>query len=140
MSRPSRVSLDIGGGACLAASAVTLLAGSLQAAPVAFVGAEVRTVANGTIEDGVVVFENGIIRAVGSRSEVEIPPGAHVHDLSGKVLIPGLVDTHSHVGIYPRPAVPAHRDGNDVAKPLQGAFSWGHLARVFARRRPRADR
>ncbi len=106
-------------GACLAASAVTLLAGSLQAAPVAFVGAEVRTVANGTIEDGVVVFENGIIRAVGSRSEVEIPPGAHVHDLSGKVLIPGLVDTHSHVGIYPRPAVPAHRDGNDVAKPVQ---------------------
>src|SRR5205085_5066247 len=30
-----------------------------------------------------------------------------------KVIIPGLVDTHSHIGIYPRPHVSAHQDGNE---------------------------
>ena len=93
--------------------------GLTQAAPIAFVGAEIRTIANGTVEDGVVVVEDGLITQVGRRDEVEIPGDAELRDLRGRVLIPGLVDTHSHVGIYPRPAVPAHRDGNDPAKPVQ---------------------
>jgi imidazolonepropionase-like amidohydrolase len=89
------------------------------AGAIAFVGAELRTVENGTLENGVVVIENGVITQVGSRSQVILPPDAEIRDLSGRVLIPGLVDTHSHVGVYPRPAVPAHRDGNDFAKPVQ---------------------
>ncbi len=88
-----------------------------RAAPVAFVGAEIRTVSRGTLEDGVLIFENGRITAVGPRGEVEVPPGARVHELGGRIVVPGLVDTHSHIGIYPRPAVPAHADGNDVSAP-----------------------
>jgi imidazolonepropionase-like amidohydrolase len=41
-----------------------------------------------------------------------------VHDVVGRVLIPGLVDTHSHVGLYPRPAVPANADGNELSNPV----------------------
>jgi imidazolonepropionase-like amidohydrolase len=92
---------------------------ALIAAPVAIVGAEIRTVSHGTLEDGVLLFEDGKITAVGSRDSLPIPPEAMLHDHSGHVIIPGLVDTHSHVGIYPRPSVPAHSDGNDVAKPVQ---------------------
>jgi imidazolonepropionase-like amidohydrolase len=99
--------------------ALHALTGPATARPVALVGAEVRTVSQGTLEDGVVVFEKGKITRVGSRGEVEIPADAEVRDVSGRIVIPGLVDTHSHVGIYPRPAVPAHRDGNDMAKPVQ---------------------
>jgi imidazolonepropionase-like amidohydrolase len=46
----------------------------------------------------VLVVRAGRIVAVGPASEVRPPEGATVHDLSGAVLIPGLVDTHSHVG------------------------------------------
>src|SRR5207248_4543616 len=48
--------------------------------------------------------------------------GAALHDAAGKVIIPGLVDTHSHVGIYPRPAVPAHGDGNEMSNPVQSGL------------------
>jgi imidazolonepropionase-like amidohydrolase len=92
---------------------------ALSAGPVAIVGAEIRTVSNGTIEDGVMLIEDGTITRVGTRDAVSIPPDAEVHDHSGHLVIPGLVDTHSHVGVYPRPSVPAHRDGNDLAKPVQ---------------------
>ena len=89
------------------------------AEPIAFVGAAVLPVAGDPIADGTVIVEDGIIIAVGPKRDVVIGANASVRDLSGKVLIPGLVDTHSHIGIYPRPAVPAHRDGNDASKPVQ---------------------
>lgn len=105
--------------ALIAPVALTLAAPSALAQVRAIVGAEVRTVGAGTIQDGVILFENGVITAVGTRDQVEIPDGAETLDRSGQVVIPGLVDTHSHVGVYPRPSVPAHSDGNDVAKPVQ---------------------
>lgn len=89
------------------------------AQPIAFVGGEVRTVSHGTVTSGTVLVEDGRIVAVGAAGEVDVPADARVRDVRGKVLIPGLVDTHSHIGVYPRPAVPAHRDGNDMSKPVQ---------------------
>jgi imidazolonepropionase-like amidohydrolase len=49
------------------------------------------------IEDGVLVVEDGRIVSVGDRS-TPIPTGAQVRDVSGKVIMPGLVDSHSHIG------------------------------------------
>jgi imidazolonepropionase-like amidohydrolase len=69
-----------------------------QELPHAFVGARVLPVSGPPIEDGVVVVQFGRIRAVGARAAVEVPAGAKVVDVKGKVLMPGLVDTHSHVG------------------------------------------
>jgi imidazolonepropionase-like amidohydrolase len=77
-----------------------LLAGPAvaQELPHAFVGAKVLPISGPPIEDGVVVVQFGRIRAVGARGSVEVPAGAKVVDVKGKVLMPGLVDTHSHVG------------------------------------------
>ena len=49
-----------------------------------------------TIEDAVVLIEDQTIRAVGSRREIAIPPGARTVDLGDKLLAPGFVDVHIH--------------------------------------------
>lgn len=48
-----------------------------------------------------------------------MPAGTKEIDLQGKVIIPGLVDTHSHIGLYSKPNVPAHSDGNEMSGPVQ---------------------
>jgi imidazolonepropionase-like amidohydrolase len=70
------------------------------------------------IANGVLVVEGGRIRAVGAAGEVALPAGARVRDLPGRVIVPGLVDTHSHVGLYPRPVVDSQRDGNELSDPV----------------------
>jgi len=49
------------------------------------------------IERGTLVVKNDRITAVGPVNEVEVPAGARVFDVSGKTLIPGLVDVHAHL-------------------------------------------
>src|ERR1019366_3103070 len=46
-----------------------------------------------------------------------IPANAKIHDMTGKVIIPGLVDTHSHIGIFGR--LGASGDGNEMTGPVQ---------------------
>ena len=48
------------------------------------------------IPDGEIVLEGGRIAAVGARGTIVRPPGAAVLDLSGKTVMPGLVDVHEH--------------------------------------------
>jgi imidazolonepropionase-like amidohydrolase len=67
-------------------------------APLAVVGATLLPIDGAPIENGVLLVADGRITAVGPRGEVEIPDGAAVLDLTGKVVMPGLVDTHSHIG------------------------------------------
>ena len=79
--------------------AVAFAAGAAaQETPVVFVGATVVPVAGAPIADGAVVIRGGRIVAVGARAAVSVPDGATVVDVTGKVVMPGLVDTHSHVG------------------------------------------
>jgi imidazolonepropionase-like amidohydrolase len=106
----------------LAALACALLASSASAREVpaarVFRGATVHPASGAAIENGVVVVRSGRVVAVGRADEVAIPSDAVVHDLAGRVLIPGLVDTHSHVGLSPRPAVPANADANETSNPV----------------------
>jgi imidazolonepropionase-like amidohydrolase len=64
----------------------------------AYVGAKLLTIAGPEIDDGVLVVQGGKIVAVGSAADVQVPADAERHDLKGKVVMPGLVDTHSHIG------------------------------------------
>jgi imidazolonepropionase-like amidohydrolase len=50
------------------------------------------------IENGVLIVAGGRIAALGPAGQVEIPADAERIDCRGLVLMPGLVDTHSHVG------------------------------------------
>jgi len=64
----------------------------------AFVGARLLPVSGPPIDDGVLVVRDGRIEAVGPRASVAVPADAERHDVAGLTIIPGLVDTHSHVG------------------------------------------
>lgn len=68
-----------------------------QSTPQAFTGAHIIPISDEPINNGVLIVQDGKIVTVGD-ADTRIPRGADVHDVSGKVLMPGLVDTHSHVG------------------------------------------
>jgi len=66
---------------------------------VALTGARIVTMSDeegGVIENGVVIVEGNRIIAVGSTDEVEIPAGAQTVDVTGRTIIPGLIDAHAH--------------------------------------------
>ncbi|MDQ4080631.1 MAG: amidohydrolase, partial [Gemmatimonadota bacterium] len=68
------------------------------------------------IENGSVLLRDGKIAAVGP--SVDAPADAVVIDGSGKFLTPGIIDTHSHMGVYAAPGVQAHSDGNEATNPV----------------------
>lgn len=53
---------------------------------------------DGLIWDGVITYENGIIREVGRAGEVQLPPGTEILDAKGRYTAPGLIDIHNHGG------------------------------------------
>ena len=80
----------------------------------AIVNADILTAA-GEIPRGTVVFGSGRIIAVGAG--VALPAGAWVIDAHGRTVTPGLIDPHSHLGVYPTPAVASRSDGNELTDP-----------------------
>ncbi len=64
----------------------------------AFVGARIIPIGADEIADGVLLIEGSKIVDVGSRDQVMIPSRAERIDVQGKVLMPGLICTHSHLG------------------------------------------
>lgn len=73
-----------------------------QATPppvVALRGATVHTAAGNIIRNGIVLIRNGKIADVGAG--ISIPSDAKVVDVSGREIIPGMVDNHSHIGAAP---------------------------------------
>ncbi len=84
----------------------------VQSEPIALQGATIHTVTNGVIENGTIVFENGVITAVGAN--VTIPSRARVVDVSGKHIYPGLIDAYTTVGISEIGAVGMSNDVREV--------------------------
>ena len=110
------------------APAVAATAAKAQEAPVALVGARIHTAAGPAIENGTLVFAEGVITAVGAG--VAPPAGAEVVDVSGMVIMPGMLDNHSHIGAdsrdlneFPIRFGPQHRI-RDVLSP-DDAFWYG---------------
>lgn len=81
-----------------AAIAVMASAAGAQDVPVAWTGATVLPISGEPIEPGTLVVQGGKIVAVGPDDKVAVPQDAERMDGTGKIIMPGLVDTHSHVG------------------------------------------
>lgn len=83
---------------------------------IAITGGKVYTVTNGVIENGTVIVENGKITAVGV--DLSVPNDAKVIDATGKWVTPGLIDAHSHIGLWGEPNVPMVMDFNEMTSPI----------------------
>ena len=88
----------------------------LPSRPTLITNATVLTAAGDRIEGGSVLMRDGKIAAVGR--QIEAPSGAVVIDARGKWVTPGIIDAHSHLGVYAAPGVEAHEDGNEATSPV----------------------
>ncbi|OZB18711.1 MAG: amidohydrolase [Hyphomonas sp. 34-62-18] len=79
--------------------------------PTAIVGATVLTAEGPVIDQATVFFRDGKIAAIGQG--IELPADALVIDGTGKWVTPGIIDIHSHLGVFSSPGVPSMRNGNE---------------------------
>ncbi|PJK13102.1 amidohydrolase [Lysobacteraceae bacterium NML07-0707] len=88
----------------------------IPSAPVLLAGATVLDGLGKRLENADVLMAEGKIVAVGSG--LDVPQNAVRVDARGKWVTPGIIDVHSHLGVYPSPAASAHSDGNEMTAPV----------------------
>ena len=110
--------LGASGAAASAPEAPQAFASTYQPRPSVRTAITNATILTGTgqqLNAGTVVMDNGRILAVGV--DVEAPADARIIDAGGAYVTPGLIDSHSHLGVMPGPRTPAHQDVNENVNP-----------------------
>ncbi len=86
-----------------------------QTIPTLIQNATVLTGLGDQLSNTDLLIEEGKIKAIGSA--LTAPKEAVVIDADGRWLTPGLIDVHSHMGVYPSPAIDSLADGNEIVGP-----------------------
>lgn len=102
----------VGAAVLPAAPAAAQVPAPPQSRPIALTGATIHTMTNGVIENGTIVFENGVITAIGQN--VAIPANAERVDVSGKHVYPGLIDAYSAMGLQEITSVDVTLDTDEL--------------------------
>ena len=84
--------------------------------PVVIQHATIMTAAGQEIPNGSILLRDGRIVAVGAT--VDAPADAVIVDGTGKYVTPGVIDTHSHLGVYAAPGTFGEDDGNEATNPV----------------------
>ena len=87
-------------------------------------GARVLVGDGGELAQGDVLLRGDKIAAMGAH--IDAPAGARVVDARHRVVTPGIIDTHSHLGVYATPAVDALSDGNEMTDPFTPEIRTEH--------------
>ncbi len=119
-ANPSCIVPPVDGGKPTPAPAATSVA-----LPLAIQHATIWTGAGKRIEDGTILLRGGRIESVGG-PETAIPAGMKVVDAGGRVVTPGIIDVHSHAGVYPSPSIDSTADGNEMVEPVTAQVSAEH--------------
>lgn len=95
-----------------AAARAQIVPAPVQSRPVALVGGTIHPVSGPSIEGGTIVFDGGVITAVGL--DVQIPANAERIDVTGRHIYPGLIDAYSSMGLSEISAVDVTVDTNEL--------------------------
>src|SRR5262245_19689354 len=87
------------------------------APPVLIRNATILTAAGPEMQHASLLFAEGKVVSVGTDS-IAAPGDAVVVDGTGKFVTPGLIDTHSHLGVYSAPGTASQSDGNEATDPV----------------------
>jgi len=79
-------------------------------------GGTIYTITNGIIKDGVILIEDKMIKAVGK--DVDIPKNCEIYNAKGKIIMPGFIDAHTHLGNFNEATGPVGFDGNEMTNPV----------------------
>jgi len=82
---------------------------------IAIINAKINTITQGMIENGTILIEGGKIKAIGQ--QIEIPKDAMIIDGKDQYVTPGLIDEHTHLGVYEETVDWAGADGNEMTDP-----------------------
>ncbi|MFP3465252.1 amidohydrolase [Leifsonia sp. SIMBA_070] len=93
----------------------------MTSSTIAIVNGYVVPVSQEPIENGIVLVRDGVIEAVGTAADVEVPDGVAVVDAAGKWVLPGFIESHGHVGIHEEANGPAGDDTNEMTTPNTAA-------------------
>lgn len=85
--------------------------------PVLIVNATILTGTGERIENGNLLILDGNIEAIGETS-IKAGKDVQIIDAEGRWVTPGLIDVHSHLGVYASPGIKAHSDGNEATAPV----------------------
>ncbi|MGB6866537.1 MAG: hypothetical protein WBE11_12675, partial [Candidatus Aminicenantaceae bacterium] len=77
--------------------ATAFLASNVMSQDLALKGGTVLTITQGVIPNGTVLIQNGKIAAFGK--DITIPPGVREIDCNGKFIMPGIIDSHTHIAL-----------------------------------------
>jgi len=85
---------------CLCAAIVLLTVCALlgQSRPTAFINARIIPISGQPIEQGILLVQDGKIKAIGDARTVRLSSDVEKIDVAGKTIMPGLIDSHSHIG------------------------------------------
>jgi len=90
----------------------------LPSHPLLIVNATILTGTGKRLDKASLLMANGKIQVLGAAGEIGNDVNADVLDAEGRWVTPGLIDVHSHLGVYPSPGIKAHMDGNEMTAPV----------------------
>ena len=82
---------------------------------IALINGKLYTITDGIIERGTVLLEGNKIAAVGA--DVQVPADAQIIDVEGRIITPGFIDAHTHIGIDEEIHQPIGDDCNEMTEP-----------------------
>jgi imidazolonepropionase-like amidohydrolase len=89
----------------------------LPSGPVLIINATILTGTGQRLDDASLLLENGKVTGLGDSSTIKADGNVTTLDAEGRWVTPGLIDVHSHLGVYPSPGLLAHADGNEMTAP-----------------------
>lgn len=83
---------------------------------IAIQGGEIKTITRGSIYNGVVVIENDKVKEI--MDSGDLPEGTEIIDAREKVITPGLIDVHTHLGLVEEGSYLEDASINEMTEPV----------------------